>query len=233
VLKRDTKDNPLMNLIANVVLPVFIINRFSSKAPIPALLIALSLPMGYGIWSFVKSKKLNFISVLGLINISVTGTFALLQLEGMWFIFKEGCFPFLIGLFVFISSFRDQPFLKMMLVDTGALNTEEIDAKLRELGKETEMQRLVQRATMFFSFTFLFSATMNVLVALRTFTKIPVDLNSAQHSEMLNQQIATMTWKGWVMIFGPSIGLFFVILYFFFRSLTKLTGIPFDKLVKS
>jgi len=227
------KENPLFNLIANVVLPVFILHRFSAKAPVPALLVALALPLGYGIWSYFNTRKLNFVSVLGLLNISVTGTFALLQLDGFWFTIKEAAFPFLIGCFVLASSFRPVPFLKMMLLDTGALNTEEIDTKLREAGREDAMHELVKRATILFSLTFFFSALMNFLIAYKTFTAIPLDLTPDQRSAALNLQIASMTWKAYAMVFTPSICLFFVILYFFFRKLTKLTGIPFDQLVKN
>jgi hypothetical protein len=227
------KENPLVNLLANVVLPVFILNKFSAKAPIPALVIALALPLGYGIWSFYSTRKVNFISVLGLMNTLFTGGFALLQLEGIWFCIKEATFPFLIGLFVLASAFRSQPFLKMMLLDTGALNSEEIDAKIKQSGKEIELQALVKKATIFFSGTFFFSATMNFLIAYKTFIKIPADLTPAQHTIMLNEQIASMTWKGYAMIFVPSVFLFFIILFFFFRSLTKITGLPFEKLVKT
>jgi hypothetical protein len=232
-LTPSRKENPLVNLLASVVIPVFILHKFSTKAPIAALLIALALPISYGLWSFYVSRKVNFISILGLINICVTGGFALLQLEGMWFCAKEAAFPFLIGCFVFASAFRSQPFLKVMLVDTGALNTEDIEQKIQENGQEARLHELVKKATLFFSGTFFFSSTMNFLIAYRTFTKISPTLTAAEHSAVLNEQIASMTWKGYAMIFIPSIFLFFIILFFFFKSLAKLTGLPFEKLVKT
>lgn len=231
--KKIQQENPLINLLANVVLPVFILNKFSSKAPVIALIVALLLPLSYGFWSFFQTKKVNFISLLGLLNTLFTGGFALLQLEGIWFAFKEAGFPFLIGCFVLASSFREQPFLKMMLFDTGALNTEDIAAATQKHQTESAFLDLLKRATLFFSFTFFFSALLNFVLAYRIFVQIPTDLPEIQRSEILNQQIATMTWQGYVVIFVPSIVLFFVILFFFFRKLSQLTGLKFDQLVKN
>ncbi|MBY0386377.1 hypothetical protein K2X05_14570, partial [bacterium] len=123
---KNNQENPLVNLLANVVLPVVVLNKLSTKAPMPALLLALAFPLGYGLWSYWQTKKINFISLLGLANTLFTGGFAILKLEGIWFVVKEAAFPFLIGCFVLISSFRAQPFLKMMLFETGALNSDEI-----------------------------------------------------------------------------------------------------------
>lgn len=229
----ESRENPLVNLLVNVALPVFILNKFSTAAPIGALLVALALPLGYGLWNFYATRKVNFISVLGLLNTLFTGGFALLQLEGIWFCFKEAGFPLLIGIFVFASAFSTKPFLQMMLLDTGALNSEEIEARISESGKRADMDNLVRRATIWFSGTFLFSATMNFIIAFYTFTKIPAGLSPEAHTIMLNEQIASMTWKGYAMIFVPSIFMFFLILFFFFRSLTKLTGLAFEKLVKT
>ncbi len=225
-------ENPLANLIANVALPVFILNKLSGKAPVAALLIALAFPLGYGIWSYYQSKKINFISLLGLMHTLFTGGFALLKLEGIWFAVKEAAFPALIGCFVFASSFRLEPFLKMMLFETGALNVQSIADRIQERNTSQQLTQLFQRATFFFSLTFFFSAFLNFILAYRIFTKIPQDISEQAQAEMLNQQIAEMTWQGYLVIFTPSIVFFFLILFFFFRSLTKITGLTFDELLK-
>ncbi len=231
--KKAPQENPLINLIANVALPVFILNKLSAKSPVGALVLALAFPLGYGLWSYIKTKKVNFISVLGLLNTLFTGGFALLQLEGLWFAVKEAAFPFLIGCFVLASSFRKEPFLKTMLLETGALNSEEILKRTHEPKIRASLQKLFQKSTFFFSLTFFFSALLNFLLAYRIFTKIPVDLDEAAKASLLNQQIAEMTWQGYVVIFVPSIVFFFLILFFFFRTLAKLTGMKFDDLIKS
>lgn len=232
-MSKSPKENPLINLLANVVLPVFILNKLSAQAPVFSLLLALSFPLGYGLWSYYQTKKINFISLLGLLNTLFTGGFALLRLEGIWFAVKEAGFPFLIGCFVLASSFRKQPFLKMMLFETGALNSDEILKRTETHEEKHRLQRLFQKGTFFFSLTFFFSALLNFLLAYRIFTKIPTDLPEAEKALLLNQQIAEMTWQGYVVIFAPSIVFFFLILFFFFRALSRITGLKFDDLVKN
>ncbi len=227
-----SKENPLINLLASVAIPVFVLNKFSSKAPVAALLIALAFPIGYGLWSFYQSKKINFISVLGILNTVSTGGFALMELEGIWFCVKEAAVPLLIGLFVFFTAFGSQPFLQILLMETGALNAHAIDERTQTPELKQQLQRLVKKSTLIFSTTFFFSAIMNFIIAYRTFLKIPLELSAEARTEILNQQIASMTWKGYAMIFVPTSVIFFVILYFFFRGLTKVTGLTFDEIIK-
>lgn len=230
---KQKQENPIINLIANVVLPVFILNKLSAKAPMPALFLALAFPLGYGLWSYWQTKKVNFISLLGLANTLFTGGFAILKLEGIWFVVKEASIPFLIGCFVLISSFRSQPFLKMMLFETGALNSDEILRRVQENQKTSELHKLFQKGTFYFAFTFFFSALLNFLLAFRIFSNIPKDLLEDEKTRILNEQIADMTLQGYIVILAPSIVFLFLILFFFFRSLSRLTGLKFDDLIKT
>lgn len=227
------KENPLINLLANVVAPVFILNKFSSTHALGALAAALALPICYGAWSLITTKKMNYISLLGLFNTLFTGGFALMKLEGIWFAVKEAAFPFLIGTFVLASSFSEKPFLKMMLIDTGALNMDDIEAQLNLRNAWAHFTAILKKATFFFSLTFFMSAALNFILAFRIFKFIPTDLPDAQRSEILNSQIAEMTWMGYAVIFIPSILLFFLIMYYFFKNISRLTEIPMEKLVKS
>ena len=50
------------NIIFNIALPVLILTKLSKEnylGPTYALLLALSLPIGYGIYEFIKTKKIN------------------------------------------------------------------------------------------------------------------------------------------------------------------------------
>jgi hypothetical protein len=227
------RENPLINLLANVVLPVFVLNKLSKYDPLLALGLALLFPLAYGSWSYYHSRKFNYISVLGLINTLFTGGFALMKLEGIWFAFKEAGFPFLIGCFVFISSFKANPFLGFVLVDTGALATDDIYAGLDANNTRQQFLQLLQKGTFYFSLTFFMSAALNFILAYNIFQKIPKTLTDAAQSEMLNEQIARMTWMGYAVIFVPSVLLFFIIMFFFFRKLGQLTGLKFEKMIKA
>lgn len=227
------KENPLINIAANVVIPVFVLKKLSTWSPLWALIIALAFPVAYGAWSFVSEKRINPISVLGILNTLFTGGFVLFQLDGIWFAVKEAGFPLLIGIFVMISSFSEKPFIKMILFDSGALNTALIHEKITEFGKQIDLKKLLQKTTFYFSLTFYLSALLNFLLAWRIFTDIPMTLSEAERNIMLNDQVAEMTWMGYVVIFVPSLILFIALMYYFFSRLTKLTGLKLDHLVKA
>lgn len=229
----EKRENPLINLAANVVLPVVILKQLSARGPVLALIVALLFPLSYGVWSYITSKKLNYISLLGLLNTLFTGGFALLKLEGIWFAVKEAAFPFIIGIFVFLSSFKTNPFLGLMLFDTGALHTDEIFARLEQNNQRPAFLKLLQRATFFFSLTFFMSAALNFILAYNIFEKIPDTLSEEAQTTMLNDQIANMTWMGYAVIFLPSILCFIGIMFFFFKTLQRLTGLTFEQALKS
>ena len=64
--------------------------------------IALLFPVAYFIYDFFKRKNVNVISILGFINVLLTGGIGIFGakfgLSKNWFIFKEGFLPLFIGL---------------------------------------------------------------------------------------------------------------------------------------
>ena len=86
--KKD--ESPLLNLGINIVLPVIILKQLSERInPTVALVVALMFPVGYFLYDYIKLKKKNLISVLGFVNILLTGGLALLNAKGIWFAVKE------------------------------------------------------------------------------------------------------------------------------------------------
>ncbi|MDG2124814.1 MAG: hypothetical protein P8J87_14010, partial [Verrucomicrobiales bacterium] len=63
--KPEKKENALVSLLLNVVLPGLILNFLSNPdrlGPLNALFVAISLPVGYGIYDAYTRRKLNFFS---------------------------------------------------------------------------------------------------------------------------------------------------------------------------
>ena len=83
-------DNPIINILFNVAAPVFILNKLSAKlGSKEALLLALAFPLLYGAYDLIKKKKVNYFSLLGLLNVLATGSLAIMGLTGIWFAVKE------------------------------------------------------------------------------------------------------------------------------------------------
>jgi len=126
------KENPFVSLIFNVVAPVLILEKLSAKfTPTIALIIALALPIGYGLFDYIKTKNKNWMSIFGIVNILFTGGFALMKLEGIWFAVKEAAFPLVIGIGVLISAFTAKPLINLFIESTQVFNMDLIKQRLQ------------------------------------------------------------------------------------------------------
>lgn len=226
-------ENPWLNIIFNIALPVFILNKGSKPLGAElALAIALLFPLLYGAYDFFKQRKMNWIALLGLINVALTGGFALSGLTGIWFAIKEAAFPGLIGVFVFASSWTGNPFVKKLFMNPQVMNLELIEARLVETGRE-RFNELLKRSTLLFSGSFFVSAALNFGLAYAIFTELPSSLPEAEKSHLLNEQIAQMTQWSFVVIMIPSMIILGAILWYLIQGLEKATGLPKDQIFRT
>ena len=225
------------NLIIDIILPVLILNKLApylgEHGAVKALIIAISLPLFHGLYDLVKEKKINYISLLGLINVGLTGGFALMKLEGMWFAIKEASFPAIIGIFVFFSGFTRKPLFMFFLEQPALFDTDAIQQKIDENQNTDNYEKLIKNCTFYFSGTFFLSALLNFVLAVRIFTDIPIDLGEAEQASMLNEQIADMTWMGYVVIALPLMVVTSTLFYYSLTQLSKLTQLPLNDLMKN
>ncbi len=75
----------MIDLFISIIIPSFILMKFSGEDALgatQALIIALSFPLGWGLFELIKNKKFNFITLLGLVSVLLTGGIGLLK-EGL------------------------------------------------------------------------------------------------------------------------------------------------------
>lgn len=233
--QKQSPNKVWMNLLLDIALPVMILNKLSpylgENGPLYALLLAISLPLGHGLYDFIKEKKINWLSLLGLFNVLLTGGFALMRLEGIWFAVKEASFPALIGIFVFFSSFTKKPLFSFFLNQPGLFPQELINTRLQELNNQESFNSLIKRCTLYFSGTFFLSALLNFWLAMRIFKNIPAGLSENEKADMLNTQIADMTWMGYVVIALPLMIITTSLFYYCLRNLSRLTQLSLNELM--
>jgi hypothetical protein len=223
-----------LSLIFNVVLPVVILHKLSERlGPTPALLLALSFPLGYGIYDFIQRKKVNPLSLLGFLNVTVTGGLAVLGMGGMWFSLKEAFFPLLIAFFVLGSAFTKKPFIKTVFFNPQLMDLDKIYGILTERSKEADFEQHLRTSTIFLSGSFFLSAVLNFTLALRVFTELDPTLTDTQKSLILNGQIATMTQWSFLVIMVPSLLCLIFILWYLLSGIKKLTSLKIDDFMKS
>jgi hypothetical protein len=230
--EHKSNSSSFSNIIFNIFIPVMILNKGTKfgLTAVQAVLLALSFPLFFGLYSIIKEKKINYIALLGLANILVSGTLSILALGGIWFAVKEALFPLLIGGFVLGSSFTKSPFFKTLFLNPAAFNVTKIEEKLDTSDKKNTFELLMKHSTQWLSSSFLISAALNFILSLYIFTPLPEALSITEKQELLSKQLGQMTLYSMPMILVPMMIFVGLILYFAFKKTSSLTGLTMDDL---
>lgn len=230
---QKTKKNPWIELLVNIFLPSFILSKFSDQwGALNTLLIALAFPAIYFIWELAKEKKVNYLSLFGLLNTLFRGLLAVFELGGAWFVVNEAIFPLILFVFVFASAYSTKPFIKWMLSQSGAIDFDKLEAQAHSNDHGENFIHLQKKTTIMFSMTLLFSAVVNLLIALVVFKDIPETLAKDERAKILNEQISQMTIWGWVGITIPSLLALGFIFYHYFKKMGVYTNTTLEELIK-
>ena len=128
----------MVDLLVSIVIPSFILMKFSGDDDLgasTALIVALAFPLSWGLYELLKYRKFNFIALLGLISVLLTGGIGLLQLDPQWLAVKEAAIPGLIGIAVLVSTRTRYPLIRTLLYNPDGYGCRQDQAKTRESRK--------------------------------------------------------------------------------------------------
>ncbi len=229
------QQNSFTHILFNILIPIIILNKghkYGLDAKV-SLLIALSFPLFFTLKSLLKDKKIDFISLLGLINVLVSGVFTLMTLDGMWFAIKEAAFPLLIGGFVLGSSFTKKPFFQTVFLNPSTFNTQKVDDTLNTEEKKLDFFNLMKQLTRWLSVSFLLSSILNFVLAIYIFKPLAAILTENEKQELLNEQLSQMHLYSLGVILVPSMLFLGSLIYFAFKKINQITGLTTEDLIKS
>ncbi len=216
----DHQPRPWIDLLVSIVIPSVILMKFSGDehlGSVNALIIGLAFPLGWGLFELIKYHKKNFIALLGLISVGLTGGIGLLELDAGWLAIKEAAVPAVIGLAVLISTRTKYPLVRTLLYNPNVLDVDKIHASLEERGSVDEFEERLMKASYFFAGTFLFSSIMNYVLA----KWIVV---SPSGTQAFNEELGRMTLVSYPMIAIPSMVMMMLIFWYLWRTIRRLTG---------
>jgi hypothetical protein len=222
-------NNTFLELIFNIVIPSVILMKLSGGeylGSVNALIVALSFPLGYGLYDFIKNKSMNFISLLGFFSTLLTGGIGLFELDVEWLAIKEAAIPLTIGLVVLVSGFWGKPLIAKILLNPLMFNLDLIYQSLSDHNKTDEFKAKIQRANHLLSITFVFSATMNYLLAKW------IVVSPAGTTEF-NEQLGEMTMLSYPVIAIPSMIMLCGIMFYVVKSVMKLTGLKLEQILNA
>ena len=221
------KPRPLIDLLVSILLPSIILMKLSGDDNLGAtnaLLLALAFPVGWGLFELVQYRKFNFIALLGVISVLLTGGIGVLQLDTRWLAIKEAAVPGVIGLAVLISTRTRYPLIRTLLYNEKVINVALVQERLQERGLVDIFNLRLLRATYFLASTFFFSSAMNYIVA----KWIVV---SPAGTEAFNEELGQMTLVSYPMIAIPSMIMMMAILFYLWRTIHGLTGLSMEEIM--
>ena len=217
----------MIDLLVSIVIPSFILMKLSGDDALgatSALIVALAFPLGWGLFERIQYKKFNFIALLGLISVLLTGGIGLLQLDPQWLAVKEAAIPGIIGIAVLISTRTRYPLIRTLLYSPKIMDVSKIKLKLEDNGNTDAFEGRLLNATYLLSGTFLFSATMNYILAKWIVT-------SAAGSAAFNEELGRMTLLSYPVIAIPSMLMMMAIFYYLWRAIHGMTGLTLEEVM--
>ncbi len=222
------KNNQLLELLINIVIPSLVLMKLSAEqylGTVNALLLALAFPLGWGLYDLLRNRKTNFIAILGLVSILLTGGIGLLHLDAQWLAVKEAAIPGLIGIAVLVSTRTRYPLIKTVLYTPAVIDVAKVQQHLEQRGNTRQFEARLLKATYLLSATFFFSSVMNYVLAKWIVT-------SPSGTEAFNEELGRMTLLSYPMIAIPSLVMMMAVLYYISRGMRELAGLSFTEALR-
>lgn len=223
------QENAFVSLLINIIIPSIVLMKLSKDShlgPQWALVLALAFPLFYGLRDFRTRHKINFVSVLGLVSILLTGGIGLLQLDRHWIAVKEAAVPALIGLAIVGSLRTKYPLVKKLLYNEQVLQVERVNEALKEKNNEPAFERLLRTTSFLLATSFFVSAVLNYGLARYILTSDP-------GTAAFNEELGRMTALSYPVIVLPSMLVLTLALFVLLRGIKKLTGLEMEMIFRA
>ena len=216
--KTKQKENPILSLCCNILIPVIILKNgnkwiknfliqyhgeewFYQNSMIVDIssivfFIALICPVIYFFYDLLNRKNINLISILGFINILLTGGIGIFGakfgLSKNWFIFKEGMLPVIIGLVLIIMSKYRQNSFNNILLNEVLFDNDKIRNSIKE-DMQYEFEYIIRKAGYYLIGGFFISSIIQ-------FTLASLIVVSSPGEPSFNKEVSTMTWVSYIAV---------------------------------
>ena len=225
--KTEHRENLLLNIGLNIVVPVIILTWFSDEGrlgPVLALVIALAFPVAYGLYDFGIRGGFNFYSAIGFVSVLLTGGIRLLKLPVELLAIKEAAVPLVVAVSVVGSLRTNYPIVKIVL--HKIIDEEAVYQSLHETDRVEVYENRILKTTYLILFGLLTSAVLNYFLARLVVVSEP---GTAE----FNAELGRMTALSFPVITVPSMAILAIALYYLVSGIIKETGLSIEEIVKA
>lgn len=243
----DNGTKSLLNVLLSVLAPVLVLDHCSVEGSgllewgtTWAMVVALSLPLGCGVWMFLEQRRVDPITLFGLLGTILTGVVTIYANTGdgvairpdtpWWYAAKEALIAALLGGAMLVTAGRRDSMLRLFIYSDSVFDVGRIEQTVREKQKEKEYNGLLWKASAATASTLFCSSAANFCLSL--YFLLPV-LSQPAEKQMLeyNYAVSRMTWWGYLVIGVPLMITLILVMRFLLRRLGELTGLDRDRLM--
>ena len=241
-------EKPWKSILFNIFIPVLILNKgnkwldkyigdtenihkWIDHLDYPSLVFAIALifPLAYFIYDFITRKNINVISILGFINILLTGGIGVfgskLGLTKNWFILKEGLLPLVIGFSLFLMSiFKKESFYNIFLNELMFKKDKIINSIDDNL--KSEFDRVLKVTGYYFISGFVISSMIQFFLASMIVVSNPGETS-------FNEEVSTMTWVSYIAVLLPTMIILGKGFMDLITGIEKLTGMKKEEFLNT
>ena len=246
--KQYEREKPWYSITFNILIPVVVlkngnkwlnkyfegtenIHRWTDYLDYPSLVFATALifPFAYFIYDFITKKNINVISILGFINILLTGGIGVFGskfgLTKNWFILKEGLLPLVIGFSLFLMSiFKKESFYNIFLNELMFKKDKIINSIDDNL--KSEFDRVLKVTGYYFISGFVVSSIIQFFLASMIVVSNPGDTS-------FNEEVSTMTWVSYIAVLLPTMIILGKGFMGLITGIEKLTGMKKEEFLNT
>ena len=246
--KQYKTEKPLHSVLFNILIPVLILkngNKWLDKylgdtesfqkwmdyLDYPSIIFAISLifPLAYFIYDFITRKNINVISILGFINILLTGGIGVFGskfgLTKNWFILKEGLLPLVIGFLLFLMSvFKKESFYNIFLNEL-IFQTDKIKNAIDD-NLKNEFDGVLKITGYYFISGFIISSIIQFFLASMIVVSNPGETS-------FNEEVSTMTWVSYIAVLLPTMIILGKGFMDLITGIEKLTGMKKEEFLNT
>ena len=243
----DNGTKSLLNVLLSVLAPVLILDHCSTSGPgllelgtTWAMVVALALPLGCGVWMFLEHRKVDPITLFGLMGTILTGVVTIYANTGdggairpdtpWWYAAKEALIAALLGGAMLVTARRRDSMLRLFIYSDSLFDVALIEKTIQAAAQTDAYNRLLWKASAFTASTLFFSAAANFCLAL--YFLLPV-LKQPAEKQILeyNYAVSSMTWWGYLVIGVPLMITLILVMRYLLRKLGELSGLDRDALL--
>ncbi|MBQ7022081.1 MAG: hypothetical protein IJN29_00755 [Akkermansia sp.] len=238
----DKATKSLLNVLLSVLAPVLILDNCSATGDklwhlgtTWAMVVALALPIGCGIYSLITERKIEAMTAFGLLGTILTGVVTIYANTGdalairpdtpWWYAAKEAIIALLLAGAMLVGGGKEGSLLRTCVYSDAIFDIRRIESTVQEKGVQADYDKVLSHAALMTAGSLLFSAAMNFGLALYFLLPVP-DMPVAEQAVQYNYAVSKMTWMGYLIIGVPLLATLFLVIRYLGKAIRQVTNLP-------